>query len=85
MKRLLRFLSAMWGSAVWWWHGYDVIAEPEEASAREEICVQCPRFNHRYGTCRECGCLVIAKSLLLRESCPIGQWSAIKKHTQRDS
>lgn len=85
MKRIFRFLSAVWGSAVWWWYGFDVLAEPEEASAREAICVQCPRFDPRHGVCRECGCLVIAKALLLREKCPIGQWSAIKRRTQRDN
>lgn len=85
VKRLFTFVSAMWGSLVWWWNGYDVIATPDEAWEREAICVQCPRFDHRHGTCRECGCFVMAKTLLLREKCPIGQWSAVKRHTQKDS
>lgn len=82
MKRILRFLSAIWGSFVWWCQGFDVLARHDESLAREAICVQCPRFNHRHGTCMECGCLVIAKAMLAREKCPLSKWNSIRRRTQ---
>lgn len=41
---------------------------------RFSICQQCPRLVKLTGQCRECGCIMKAKTQLPNASCPIGKW-----------
>jgi len=48
-----------------------------EKSVQEQrfaICQQCPKFIKITGQCKECGCIMKAKTLLPNANCPIGKW-----------
>lgn len=48
----------------------------EEAKKRLEICGKCDRYNATTTQCKECGCFMIAKSLLPYSECPLKKWGS---------
>jgi hypothetical protein len=49
-------------------------AEEDVANERYEICKLCPNLINATKQCKECGCIMPAKTKLLRATCPIGKW-----------
>jgi hypothetical protein len=45
-----------------------------KAAERMAICVLCPRFISLTTQCRECGCVMTAKTKLAAATCPLGKW-----------
>lgn len=39
---------------------------------RLAVCYACPRYSH--GACLECGCIMLVKTKLAAEKCPLGKW-----------
>ena len=46
---------------------------------RLAICEQCDRLFAPTKTCKECGCFVVLKTRLRKQSCPLGKWEAISQ------
>ena len=51
-----------------------VLATEETAKERMAICLECPSLRHSNLQCRECGCLMAAKTKLANVECPLGKW-----------
>lgn len=49
-------------------------ASEEVAEARMDICNRCPELLRLTKQCKQCGCLMTAKTKLLQATCPIGKW-----------
>ena len=49
-------------------------ASEEEAESRMNICLECPELIGLTKQCKQCGCLMSAKTKLLKATCPIGKW-----------
>jgi len=49
-------------------------ATEEEAKRRFEICKACPRLIPITNQCKECGCIMNAKTKLLHADCPLHKW-----------
>lgn len=47
-------------------------ADRETSKQRILTCHGCPRYS--YGACMECGCIVLVKTKLKDEKCPLGKW-----------
>lgn len=45
----------------------------EIAAERMAICQACPRLS-QHNQCKECGCLMTAKTRLKGANCPLGKW-----------
>jgi len=56
--------------------GEYVKADKETIEKRRNICEECPLFKRRFwgNSCRECGCFVRPKTILLTEFCPLDKW-----------
>lgn len=68
----LRFVASMARHQWARWRGYEIMAEHDEIFTRLGKCEGCP-FNDDE-LCSKCGCLIIAKTSLALESCPVGNW-----------
>jgi hypothetical protein len=44
---------------------------------RIELCKTCDRFNSVLRMCKECGCLMDAKTWMADQECPIGRWQKV--------
>jgi hypothetical protein len=54
---------------------------PEDvAEKRLSICLSCDRFMKITRTCKECGCLMDAKTKIGHAFCPLGKWSEHKSN-----
>ncbi len=49
-------------------------ASEEDAKARYSTCLDCDRFINLTKQCKECGCIMPAKTKLKLATCPIGKW-----------
>jgi hypothetical protein len=49
-------------------------AHEEKAKERFNICKQCPRLIKLTKQCKECGCIMIAKTKLELATCPLEKW-----------
>jgi hypothetical protein len=49
-------------------------ASEEEAKARYNTCLDCDRLTVATKQCKECGCIMPAKTKLKLATCPIGKW-----------
>lgn len=49
-------------------------AMPIIKEKRLAICKECPRFVKFTHQCKECGCLMDAKTMLADASCPLDKW-----------
>lgn len=47
------------------------------AEERLEICLGCPQLIKATTQCKECGCIMSAKTKLPNASCPIGKWNTV--------
>jgi hypothetical protein len=41
---------------------------------RLAICLKCPELIKLTGQCKQCGCIMKAKTKLPNASCPLGKW-----------
>ena len=41
---------------------------------RLDICEKCEHLDKKLYVCKECGCFMKAKTLLIGAECPIGKW-----------
>lgn len=71
----LKFLRSMARHQWAKWRGYYVIAPGGIRAWRETTCNKCP-FND-CGQCSKCSCLVISKTMMALESCPIRLWRPV--------
>jgi hypothetical protein len=47
----------------------------EKREARLDICKACPELSRLLGgTCKKCGCNMLAKTWIPISTCPIGKW-----------
>jgi len=49
-------------------------ASDETESTRMTICKNCPEFIKLTSQCKQCGCIMKAKTKLLNAVCPLGHW-----------
>jgi hypothetical protein len=47
------------------------------AAERLDICKTCDRYISLTHQCKECGCIMNAKTKLPNASCPLGKWQAV--------
>ena len=47
---------------------------PIISEKRLDICKKCPRYVRFTKQCKECGCLMTAKTKLADSSCPLNKW-----------
>jgi hypothetical protein len=52
---------------------------PEIREERLSICKECPEFIKLSTQCKQCGCVMSAKTKLPNASCPIGKWEKQEK------
>ena len=69
MKRILRFLKALWrykmyGERVFFWKFCDRLCK----------CKTCDKFQEHNWTCGVCGCYVTKKAQMSTENCPEYKW-----------
>lgn len=57
--------------------GFQTLADSTTQLQRDNICLPCSFYEN--GLCQKCGCLVIAKTSLALEKCPIGKWGRVWK------
>lgn len=57
----------------------------EIAEERLEICRTCPHLIQLTSQCKECGCLMNAKTKLPNASCPLGKWGQVRVSYKEDS
>lgn len=46
------------------------------AKDRLSICVECDKYNAVTTQCKECGCIMLIKTILASSSCPLNKWSS---------
>jgi hypothetical protein len=46
----------------------------DEAAEKLSICKQCPRFISLTTQCKECGCIMKAKTKIKYAECPLKKW-----------
>jgi hypothetical protein len=56
------------------WRGWEVIATPETMESRSLSCFECEHWDFDTTQCKKCGCLVMAKTMLALEKCPVKRW-----------
>jgi hypothetical protein len=49
-------------------------AEIDVSNDRYEICLACPELIKLTKQCKQCGCVMTAKTKLEKAKCPIGKW-----------
>jgi hypothetical protein len=49
-------------------------ASEEEAERRYSICKACPELISLTNQCKQCGCIMSAKTKLLKATCPLKKW-----------
>lgn len=69
MKRILRFIKALWR---YFWFGHGVTFE--EYVLRLDKCYGCEYLERYDGTCRKCGCYLMKKAKMSSEKCPEDKW-----------
>jgi hypothetical protein len=55
--------------------------EEEIADQRLEICLGCPQLIKLTTQCKECGCIMSAKTKLPNAECPLGKWGQVRVST----
>lgn len=74
-----------WLSAVGMAKGQPLLAAPEKASARLEICNACEFFDIGPQRCKKCGCYMASKANLEHSACPISKWGELQTIPVSDS
>jgi len=49
-------------------------ADDNLASSRMSICMSCPELRPIVNQCKQCGCLMNAKTKIEASKCPLGKW-----------
>lgn len=49
-------------------------ADDKLQKSRYSLCKECPEFIALTTQCKQCGCVMSAKTKLLNASCPLGKW-----------
>jgi len=49
-------------------------ASDDVAETRMSICNSCPELLRLTKQCKQCGCMMTAKTKLLQATCPLGKW-----------
>lgn len=57
------------------WQGYEVFTPKAALGYRTRRCNKCG--SNEDGQCMECKCLVISKTVMALEACPLGRWSRV--------
>jgi hypothetical protein len=55
--------------------GYEVFAPTAAQAFRNSKCGVCP--DNEDGQCRRCKCLILAKTMMALEECPVGLWHRV--------
>lgn len=76
------FLLSFVRMQYWKLRGWDVIVSAKEMVAREGRCERCCHFSE--GTCKICGCVIYAKTMLAPEACPVGRWDRVRRKLKTD-
>lgn len=50
------------------------INKETNATARLDICKECPSLSGPLNRCKECGCFMNIKVRIYSASCPLGKW-----------
>jgi len=59
------------------WHLLDPSvqkASAEESDRRYNICLSCDKLIKLTKQCKECGCIMLAKTKLQNATCPLNKW-----------
>ena len=48
--------------------------DSKTSEKRFSICQQCPEFIDLTTQCKKCGCIMKAKTKLIKAFCPLGKW-----------
>jgi len=70
-----RFVRAMLRFQWAKWRGYETIAPVGVQEYRNTQCEKCAY--DQGGQCALCDCLVLAKTMMAQEKCPVGRWSRV--------
>ncbi len=57
------------------WQGYEVLAPVGIHAWRDRQCQSC-EFNNE-GQCMKCKCLVLSKTVMALEKCPVRKWNPV--------
>lgn len=76
----LHFIRSYFLNRLASWTGHETLTPRHILLGRNKMCEGCDFFQE--GLCMKCGCLVLSKTLLTTEKCPIGKWGPvwIKSH-----
>lgn len=79
-----KFFTA-WARTKWFYfRGYEALAPMRIVAARMEMCNLC-EFESE-GSCAACKCLLLSKTALASEKCPINRWGRVyTRSANRDS
>jgi hypothetical protein len=53
-------------------NSFKIFSSEELSNKRYNICKTCSNF--KFGFCKKCGCLMVAKTKLLSATCPVDKW-----------
>ena len=59
--------------------------ETEVAEERMAICRACPELIQLTSQCKECKCIMTAKTKLPNASCPLGKWGTVKVNYKEEA
>ena len=63
------------------WNNFKVSEQTQKS--RIDICNSCERYNATLLICKECGCLMPAKTLFKSQRCPLGKWEPVKDSNEQ--
>ena len=63
------------------WNNFKVSDQTQKS--RIDICNLCERYNTTLFICKECGCLMPAKTLFKSQRCPLGKWESVKDSNEQ--
>lgn len=52
------------------------------AKQRLEICNICDHYDHTTTQCKECGCIMLLKTILASSVCPLDKWGIDKANKE---
>lgn len=60
----------------------DIAHIKKVAKERLSICVDCDKYNTTTTQCKECGCIMLLKTILASSTCPLNKWGADNTETK---
>ena len=58
--------------------------ENEMSESRMSICRECPEYISLTHQCKECGCIMNAKTKLPNAECPLGKWGQVRVNIRKE-